>query len=131
MNEMRIFIYYILQSVLILIVFFAAVLPTFLIDVPWGDSRRDGLFLLVIPVYLLPLTLILTLFKFLLIRGKIKERKYKRSMIYPTMMILLASGLAASDSIVAVFLSVGLSLWLFVFMTIEMFTIKKDWVTKE
>jgi len=35
---------------------------------PWGDSTRDGLYLLIVPIFLIPLILVLSLIKWTLLR---------------------------------------------------------------
>ncbi len=55
---MRLYFFYLNQLMLIAVVLFAAVLPSFTSDrVPWGNSKNDGLYLLVIPLYLFPLVI--------------------------------------------------------------------------
>jgi hypothetical protein len=124
---MRILFYYIIQSILIFIILYAAILPTLLLDVPWGSSKNDGLFLLVIPIYLLPLTLFFSLIKVFLIKRKVKERKYRRSAIYPIMMLLLDTGVASSASLFGVIFSITLSLVLSAYIVSEMATVRKFW----
>jgi hypothetical protein len=49
--------------------FYVSYLPTLTMDLfPWGDSTRDGLYLLIVPIFLIPLILVLSLIKWTLLR---------------------------------------------------------------
>jgi hypothetical protein len=51
------------------ICFFISYLPTLTLDLfPWGSSTTDGLYLLIVPLFLIPLILVLSVVKWLLTR---------------------------------------------------------------
>jgi hypothetical protein len=51
------------------ICFFISYLPTLTVDLfPWGNSTTDGLYLLIVPLFLMPLILVLSVVKWLLAR---------------------------------------------------------------
>jgi hypothetical protein len=51
------------------ICFFISYLPTLTLDLfPWGSSTTDGLYLLFVPLFLIPLILVLSVVKWLLTR---------------------------------------------------------------
>jgi hypothetical protein len=105
------------------VVLFAAVLPSFTSDrVPWGNSKNDGLYLLVIPLYLFPLVIFLSVLKAFLVKGK--DKKSKSRLFYPMMILLLDTALITSASEIAFLFAIMLSLILCVALVRETLSIK-------
>jgi hypothetical protein len=66
---MRSLLYYFVQIVLIGSFFYMAYLPTLKIDFfTWGNNHIDGLYLLVVPMILLPLVIVFSLLKYWIVR---------------------------------------------------------------
>jgi hypothetical protein len=66
---MRSLLYYLVQIVLIGSFFYMAYLPTLKIDFfSWGNNHNDGLYLLVVPMILLPLVIVFSLLKYWIVR---------------------------------------------------------------
>lgn len=86
-------LFYIAQAVLGLTFFYLTYLLTYTVDFfPWGSSKADRFFLIVLPLVLLPTILVVSIFRFLVAMGLQKPLQltpaYKWRFIVP-----IASGL--------------------------------------
>ena len=77
---MKYFFYYLIQLILISLFGWLSYLPTRMLDFfAWGNSRSDSLYLLFVPVVLLPLIIFVSILKYyLLARTKVRSF-YKQS----------------------------------------------------
>lgn len=82
MKNKRLVFYTILIVIKASIIFYAGYLNTLKIDFfSWGNSNVDGLYLLVIPIVILPAVLILSILEWFMIR-KIKKPLYVKMSLY-------------------------------------------------
>ena len=79
---MRLILYYICQALLGLAFYNLGSLATDRLDYfEWGNSKSDGLYLLMVPVVLLPIILVASLVKYLVTKKMDIENTYKWSFI--------------------------------------------------
>ncbi len=109
MNEYRFISYMLVMIFKGLIFFFIIYLLSLKMDIfYWGDQTNDGLYLIIIPMYLFPLILILSFIKWLLLR-KINLPFYIRGSqilyIFICMVIIVIISLSILDSLISIFLS--------------------------
>lgn len=117
---MRTFSYYSTQIILIALSGYLAYLPTLKIDLfSWGNSKNNGLYLLIVPMILLPLIIGFSIVKYLIVRKADISFLFKNSFILTILvalldtLILLASG--SSGGLVAVtVISISLTFFLLI-----------------
>ena len=98
---MRLILFFIGQVLLGLAFFYLTYLPTYRIDFfEWGNKNTDGLYLLIVPFYLLPTIVLISIMKFFVTKGLKLTDTYKWSFA-----VSIASGL------ICTFLVIGDALW--------------------
>lgn len=78
---MRIILFYIIQTLLVLTFLNVAYLPALGIDFFGGSSNADGLYLLAVPIVLLPTILFVSIIKYFVTKNMKSERIYKWSFL--------------------------------------------------
>ncbi|MDH5609352.1 MAG: hypothetical protein OEY56_07715 [Cyclobacteriaceae bacterium] len=87
MKKARLILFGLLVLVKAVMLFYAGYLNTYLLDFfAWGNSTRDGLYLLVVPVGILPAILVLSVLEWAVIR-KIKIPAYVKASLYGSVFI--------------------------------------------
>lgn len=110
---MRIILFYSNQLILVALLIYLAYLPTLKTDVfNWGNTNNDGLYLLVVPIVLLPLVIFFSTVKYLIIRKIDAPIAYKFSFILPVVIVLLDSLILSTSSSNVGFLSVAIMIFI-------------------
>jgi hypothetical protein len=87
---MRLTLYRINQFLLVIALVYLAYLPTILVDYfSWGSSKRDGLYLLIVPFGLLPLIIILSVAKYLIVRKMAVSQFVKFNFVLSIAVVLI------------------------------------------
>lgn len=86
---MRLILFYIIQTLLVVTFLNVAYLPTLRLDFfEWGNSQNDGLYLLFMPMVFLPTILVVSTIKYFVTKKLKSDNPYKWSFL-----ISIASGL--------------------------------------
>lgn len=123
---MRTVLYYFVQFVLIASLIYLAYLPTLKIDFfPWGNNKNDGLYLLVVPMVLLPMLLVFSLLKYFIVRKADTSVFFKWTFTFTIFIgvlnTLIVSVSSSNEGLFAVTL-ISLSVSAFLFIEVIRFT---------
>jgi drug/metabolite transporter (DMT)-like permease len=123
MVKVKTILFYCIQIALILLSGYMAYVPTLRVDFfSWGSSKVDGLYLLVVPIMLLPSILLFSFLKFLLLRRTNEPMLVGLSFVVSAFVSFLITIIVAlSDSNEGMFIATLLSFFLTVFYIVEAF----------
>jgi len=125
---MRIILLYICQTLLGLAFYNLAYMATLRLDFfEWGNSQNDGLYLLFVPIVILPTILITSAIKYLVTKKLDVEKFYKWSFIGTIILSLVCSVLAVSDTM---WPTVVISLLTTLALVIETIILSRQLLTK-
>jgi len=126
---MRSFLFYFIQISLILALAYVAYLPTIRLDMfYWGNSKYDGLYLLVIPLAFLPVVILLSVLKFLVVRKRVQSDDFKWSFMVSIGAVSFDCLLLVYDSDTAYLIITFGTLIVCMLLAVEMILIRKQWI---
>jgi hypothetical protein len=106
---------------------YLAYLPTLKIDFfSWGNSKNDGLYLLVVPMILLPLIIVFSIIKYLILRKIDTTFLFRNSFILTIVVVLLDTFILLVSGSNGGLMTVTLvTITLTIFLLVEMILFKK------
>ena len=97
-NKMKTILYYICQALLGFAFYNLAYMATLRLDFfKWGNSQNDGLYMLMVPIVLLPTILVSSIIKYFLTKKLPLENVYKWTFLGSIVLSLICTLLAVAD----------------------------------
>ncbi|MEH0154511.1 hypothetical protein V6R21_10230 [Limibacter armeniacum] len=125
---MRIILFYLGQALLGLAFYELAYMATLRLDFfEWGNSQNDGLYLLFVPMVLLPIILVASIVKYFVTKKMNVENIYKWSFLVTIGSIVISTFLAVID---ALWLTLVISLLTILTIIIETIILSRQLLTK-
>jgi hypothetical protein len=91
-DKLKPMLFYLIQITLSVLFLYLAYLPTDLMDFfQWGSSQTDGLYLLIVPLILLPSIIILSIFKFFIVKKTTSKIFYRWSYMVTILSIVICT----------------------------------------
>ena len=125
---MRIILFYLGQALLGFAFYELAYMATLRLDFfEWGNSQNDGLYILFVPVFLLPTILVVSFIKYLVMKKLNVGVFYKWSFLFTMGSIVISTLLAVGD---ALWSTLVISLLTTLVIVIETIILSRQFLTK-